>query len=581
VPVQSVVTGAAARLPSPWTPPPLAEAGIMPWLAANLVAAALYFALGSIVNWFFSAYGLFPAPIWLPASVAVVAAMVGEWRMLPGIFLGSFLTNGILFAPPLYVTALISATNALGPVIGITVLRWWRPEGGVFTSVGGLMAFVLCTTFLHPAITAAGGATAMAIWHSPDPAAFYATFVTWWLTDSGGTLYLAPAAILWLSLEKEPNNDLNGDGVVRPSNRSDAAVWAFVAVFSVVLFLAPPFRGDSLRTVFPFLLVVPISWIALRMSLRDAYTLVSLVAILATAATVAGFGPFHNQTMANPLLLVGTLVVVLATDVLTIVALVSERQQAQEANNAKLMFLANMSHELRTALNAIIGFSSMIKGELVGPVGNKEYAEYAGLIHSSGEHLLALINDLLEMSRIEAGRVVLNEEHIALAKTIEQAIKLIGLQAAAKSVALRADVACGNVTINADAKAMRQILLNLLANAIKFTPEGGEVNLTAAWGGGGDLLILVSDTGIGIPPEAIEHVFKPFERAPRGAAKKAEGVGLGLSITRGLVALHGGTVTLQSVVGQGTVVTVTIPGNRVVAFGQDFVDISTPISPLH
>ena len=280
-------------------------------------------------------------------------------------------------------------------------------------------------------------------------------------------------------------------------------------------------------------------------------------------------------------MLVGTLVVVLATNVLTIVALVSERQRAQEANNAKLMFLANMSHELRTPLNAIIGFASMIKSEIIGPISNKEYMEYAALIHSSGEHLLALVNDLMEMSRIESGRVTLKEEHVPLARTIEQAIKLVGLQASDKSITLRADVACGNVTIRADAKALRQIFLNLLANAIKYTPAGGEVSLMAARIEGGDLLLRVADTGIGIPPDALEDVFKPFERVRADTARQIEGAGLGLSITRGLVALHGGTITLESAVGKGTVVTVILPANRVVAIGTDGNVIATPINPLH
>ena len=579
MPVNVIVAGAKQRPSQPWTPPVLAEAGAVPWIGANVVVIALYFALGSVVNWFFAAYGLFPAPIWLPASVAIVAAMVGGVRLLPGIFLGSFLANAILFAPPLHVTALISATNALGPVISILVLRRLRPEGGLFTSVAGLMAFVICTTFLAPAISAAGGATAMAIGHPFDPGKFYATWVTWWLTDSGGTLYLAPAAILWLGLEQEPDT---GVGVAdRAINRRNMAVWGFVALVSLVLFLTPSLRGYDIRPAFPFLLVVPLSWIALRMSLRSAYTLVSLVSVLATAGTVAGFGPFQHQTLANPLLLVGTLVVVLATNVLTIVALVSERQQAQDANNAKLMFLANMSHELRTPLNAILGFSSMIKSEIMGPIANKGYTEYAALIHSSGEHLLALINDLLEMSRIEAGRVTLHEEHVTLATMIEQAIKLVGLQARTKSITLRADVMCGDVTIKADAKALRQIFLNLLANAIKFTPEGGEVSMTATWGGGGDLVIRVSDTGIGIPADALEHVFKPFERARRDTAPQTEGAGLGLSITRGLVVLHGGTIALQSAIDQGTVVTVTLPAGRVIASGKNGVDIVMPIISAH
>src|SRR5579862_5722107 len=381
----------SSRAQNPWTPSMIDARGPLGWGAANLAVAALYFLMGLVVSRFFAAYGLFPAPIWLSAGIAMVAAMMGGARMLAGIFLGSFLTNDLLFASPLHVTTLISATNALGPVAGALALLRLRPVSGLFTSFPGVIAFLLCTTFLSPAISATGGAVALAMGHPPDPELFYSTWVNWWLSDSGGTLYLAPALVLWLGLEGESDARLGQIG--QGFSRRDLAVWAWIAVVCLVLFLTPPLRGTYIRSAFPFLLVVPLSWIALRMSLRSAYTLVSLVAIVATAGTVAGVGPFQNHSLANPLLLVGTLVVLLAANVLTIVALVSERYEAQNANRVKSMFLANTSHELKTPLNAIIGFSSMMHGETNAPLSNEETTKYARLIQSSGEHLLALIND--------------------------------------------------------------------------------------------------------------------------------------------------------------------------------------------
>ncbi len=552
----------AARRQADWRPQLLFERGLPAWVGANLAATVLYFAMGMIVSRFFAAYGLFPAPIWLPASIAVVAAVIGEMRMLPGIFLGSFLTNALLFAPPLYITIIISGTNALGPVLSAMALRRLRPESGLFTSFPGVTAFLLCTTFLSPAISASGGAVAMALGKPFDPEQFYSIWVNWWLTDSGGTLYLAPALILWLGLERE--SDAHKAGATAGFGRRDLAVWAWVAAVSVVLFLTPPLNGTYIRSAFPFLLVVPLSWIALRMSLRSAYTLVSLVSIVATAGTVAGVGPFQNHALANPLQLVGTLVVLLAMNVLTIVALVSERHEAQSENKVKSMFLANTSHELRTPLNAIIGFSSMIDAEALGPLGNAEYANYGRLIKASGEHLLALINDLLEMSKIEAGRFELREERFPLAPAIEEAVAFVALQARAKSIDLVTEIACPDAQINADAKALRQILLNLLSNSVKFTPEGGSVQICAMFGAGGELLIRVADSGIGIPAAALERVFAPFQRAHSGA-RQIEGTGLGLSITRGLVALHDGTIRLESTLGKGTIATVAFPAGRVVA----------------
>jgi two-component system cell cycle sensor histidine kinase PleC len=554
-----------ARGKSPWTLAIIDERGPLGWLVANVVTAALYFLLGIAVARFFAAYGLFPAPIWLPAGLAMVAAMVGEVRLLPGIFLGSFLTNDLLFAPALYISTAISITNGLGPVAGAVLLRRLRPRSGLFTSFAGVLAFLICTTFLAPAITATGGAIATTLGH-PNWTLFYSIWVNWWLSDSGGTLYLAPALILWLRLERE--TELPMAGTPSGFGRRDLAVWAWIAVVSVVLFLTPPLRGTYIRSAFPFLLVVPLSWISLRMSLRSAYTLVSLVAVVATAGTVAGFGPFQNHALANPLQLVGTLVVLLAMNVLTIVALMSERREAENANKVKSMFLAKTSHELRTPLNAIIGFSSLIDAQTREPLTDKKYGDYARLIQSSGKHLLALIDDLLEMAKIEAGRLDLQDEPMSLMAAIEDAVALIEIPAQTKSIAV-ITAASRDVTITADPKAIRQILLNLLSNAVKYTSEGGEVGIGVSSDERGQLTIRVSDTGIGIPADAIERVFTPFERVHRETIRKIEGTGLGLAITRGLVRLHGGEITLQSRVGEGTVVTVTLPPDRVVRRGDD------------
>jgi integral membrane sensor domain MASE1 len=312
----------------------LAERTPWSWVIANIVVATLYFALGAVVNAFFAAYGLFPAPIWLPTAIAVVAAMLGEARLFPGIFVGSFLTNAVLFAPPLYLTTIISLTNAVGPVVAAIVLRRLRPSKAVFTSFVGVLRFLFCMLILSPAISATGGATAMAIGRPVDWERTYSIWVSWWLCDSGGTLFLAPALLLWLGVESAVATHPASEPFDRRRLAVWSIVWAAIATSSLVLFLTPPFQGNHIRQVFPFLLVVPLSWVALRMSLRSAYTLVSLVAI-AAAGTVAGFGPFQDLAMANPLQMVGTLVVVLAMNVLTTVALVSELDEAQNQNRVK------------------------------------------------------------------------------------------------------------------------------------------------------------------------------------------------------------------------------------------------------
>jgi two-component system cell cycle sensor histidine kinase PleC len=543
----------------PWRLGYLVNAGAVRWGVANGVVAALYVAMGYVVSVFFAAYGLFPAPIWLPASIATVAAMIGGWRLLPGIFLGSFLANSVLFDPPLHITTIISLTNALGPVVGVAAARRLRPQAGLFNCFNGVIIFIVCTTLLSPAISAAGGALALAIGHPLDVPTLYSVWVTWWLTDSGGTLYLAPALLLWLGVEHASTDH------ERDFDRRDVAVWICVATIALLLFATPPLHGSDIRSAFPFLLVVPLSWIALQMSLRAAYTLVSFVAIIACAGTVAGLGPFQGHAMANPLQLVGALVVLLAMTVLTIVALFCERRQAEKASAFKTMFLAHMSHELRTPLNAIIGLSELMTSEPRDPVQTKDYREYAGHILRSGLHLLSLINDVLDISRIEAGRFELQEESIALRDVVAEAVGVVKVQADGKSIAVGIDAVPGGITLRADRRAIRQILINVLSNAVKFTPDGGDVQVDARRGASGELVVSVSDTGMGIPENSLERVFAPFERTGDPAMGDVEGTGLGLSITRGLVELHGGVISLTSELGRGTIVTNVMPATRVSA----------------
>jgi signal transduction histidine kinase len=261
--------------------------------------------------------------------------------------------------------------------------------------------------------------------------------------------------------------------------------------------------------------------------------------------------------------LVGTLVVLLAMNVLTIVALVSERYEAETASLNKSRFLADTSHELRTPLNIIFGASSMMEDRSLGSVPSREYTNYVRMIQQSSEHLLQLIDDLTEISKIEAGHFELREEPVSLKAIINGAVDLINIQARAKGIMVSANVP-SDIVLRADARALRQILLNLLSNSVKFTSEGGAIIATATVSANSDIAISITDNGMGIPPESLERVFNPFQRANSGATKSVEGTGLGLSIAKRFVTMHGGTISLKSEVGKGTIATVTFPAERVV-----------------
>jgi len=238
------------------------------------------------------------------------------------------------------------------------------------------------------------------------------------------------------------------------------------------------------------------------------------------------------------------------------------KDQAEAANRAKSDFLANMSHELRTPLNAILGFSQVLLDEMMGPLGNEKYREYTRDIVQSGEHLLALINDILDMAKVESGMMNLDEEWIDLNDSMDAALLLVRERAMANRIAIRKGIVAPAPSLWGDARRLRQVWINLLSNAVKFTPEGGSVEIRAEFVADGRLEIVVADTGIGIADEDIERVQQPFSQVANALSRSHEGTGLGLPLSRSLLDLHGAQLHIDSQLGVGTTVTVTFPPER-------------------
>jgi cell cycle sensor histidine kinase DivJ len=240
-------------------------------------------------------------------------------------------------------------------------------------------------------------------------------------------------------------------------------------------------------------------------------------------------------------------------------ALIEARDQAMSASRAKSAFLANMSHELRTPLNAIIGFSELMTREIFGGLGDARYQEYSKLIHDSGGHLLELINGVLDMSKIEAGKFELYQEPFDLDEVSASALRFVKLAAERGGVSIVCNVAAEASHIYADKRAITQILVNLLSNGVKFTPRGGQVALEARVNEKKGVEILVRDTGIGIAQSDIEKLGNPFEQAETATTRTKEGTGLGLALVKSFAAMHGGQVKVESILGIGTTVKVSLP----------------------
>jgi signal transduction histidine kinase len=236
--------------------------------------------------------------------------------------------------------------------------------------------------------------------------------------------------------------------------------------------------------------------------------------------------------------------------------------RAELANRAKSEFLALMSHEFRTPLNAIIGFSEMMHGEMFGRLGNERYRDYINDIHASGVHLLALINDLLDLSKAEADKLELRETYVDAGAAISHSLRMVASRAERAGVALAVELPQEMPLLWADERRLTQILLNLLTNAVKFTPRGGEARVSADWRPEG-LAILVRDTGVGIAPEDMPRVVIPFVQVGDIYSRPHEGSGLGLPFSKRLMEIHGGTLELASTLGEGTTVTILFPASRV------------------
>ena len=239
------------------------------------------------------------------------------------------------------------------------------------------------------------------------------------------------------------------------------------------------------------------------------------------------------------------------------------RRRAEEANLAKSRFLASMSHELRTPLNAILGFSEVMNTEVLGPLDNPIYKEYTLDIHNSGKHLLNLINEILDLSRIEAGRYELTEDAIRLVDICEDCIGMVQLRARAKNITIAEQFETGMPGVWADEKAMRQVVLNLLSNAVKFTPQGGEITMKVGWTAGGGQYVAIRDNGPGIPEEEIPIVLSAFGQGAIAIKSAEQGTGLGLPIVQAILAKHNGEFILKSKLREGTEAIAILPAKRV------------------
>jgi two-component system cell cycle sensor histidine kinase PleC len=350
---------------------------------------------------------------------------------------------------------------------------------------------------------------------------------------------------------------------------AECQVDQFVVLKAVMLLLviaATAIIASGLNHALAATAVLPVAVFALAIAMSPVWQPVETImaALLVISLPFFGYVARHLQSATVMLLSFRTEKDALIAELETAKAMSDEaRRRAEEANLAKSRFLATMSHELRTPLNAILGFSEVMANQVLGPLENPTYREYANDINGSGRHLLHLINEILDLSRIEAGRYQLSEEPVTIESVVEECCHLMELKARNKDIRVIQQFEPHLPRIFADERSLRQITLNLLSNAIKFAPSGSEIRVRIGWTAGGGQYVSVKDNGPGIPPEEIPVVLSAFGQGSIAIKSAEQGTGLGLPIVQGLMALHGGDFQLHSKLREGTEAIAIFPPQRV------------------
>lgn len=545
----------AGRLPLPLLVPVLA-----------LVVFAAAYACGPI-TWQFGYVPLF----WIADAILTAAVLqrpMSEWRML---FVASWLAiafaNQLTHGDPL-ISAVLAGCNIVNVLLVACPLRHFRLDAR-FTHMNSLLAFFALAA--GPAPIVSGLLAATVLYVSPG-LPYFDTFIHWYATQALSLLVILP-----LMMTMHAANFAR----MFKADELPTTLAVIAAVLSTVIL-------NYFLKSYPlaFLFIPAVVLITFKRSFEGGIIGVLITCGYLMGSTLDGAvsGALAGHSLRVQMIVLEIFMAVMSLTVVLVGAALAERRRmeqslaaaithaenareeavvaknaAERAAQTKSMFLANMSHELRTPLNAILGFSEVMKGELFGPLGNARYGEYSGQIHDAGRHLLDLINDILDMSKIEAGKLELRRETVDVCDLMSGCISLMQEQAASNGIELEQSCVCETAShVEADRRAVKQILLNLLSNAVKFTPPGGQVRLDAVRRDG-FVVLSVSDTGVGIPAEALKGLGNPFVQVRDDAGAAHKGTGLGLALVRSLVEMHGGEWRIESQVGHGTTVSVSLP----------------------
>lgn len=523
-------------------------------VAVEIIAVMAVYALAARGGLLLDPVGGFASVVWAPTGIAIAAVMLGGYHLAAGVFLGALAANLVTGAPALAAAA-VGTGNMLEAVAAAGVLGRLRDFESRMGRLRDVVAFMLVAA-LAPVLSASVGTASLRAAGVLAAAQWPEAFRAWWVGDTIGALLVTPFIVAWWRA---------GAWLGRRRIELALNLLSVVIVSSIVFF-----RGSTEHTTFlqTYLLLPPLIWAAVRLEQRGATAAVLATSAIAIAGTAHGSGPFAAPELYDSLFRLQTFMGIVAISFLVLAAAIAERAWAQRelaraleqeagAHRAKTDFLAVMSHELRTPLNAISGYAELIDMEVYGPLTEGQRDALAR-IRRNQAHVASLVDDLLSFIGVEQGRVKIELRDVPLDGALAALADFLELEARRKELRLDFAPVDDGLRVRADPEKLRHVLLNLLTNAIKYTPEGGHVRVTTARDGA-TARITVSDSGIGIPADQLARVFEPFFQAERGKTRRYPGVGLGLTIARDLARAMGGDVAIESVLGEGTTVTLTLP----------------------
>ena len=571
----------------------------------NILVLTLLYFLTARLSLYLAIAGTNSSAVWPPAGIAVTAIILFGYGIAPGVFIGALSANFVAFISSehpadiaAYTSLIIACGNTAEAIGGAWILRKVAPAAGSFSSLRGILLFVVCGLILTPGLSALPGVLAISTAGVSPWAEFPYVLINWWTGDAVGILIIVPLALTFR----------NKQVFHRPAGRLETTLALAGAILSVpaAFFLTESYPLSHISSIkfFPFIFIF---WSTIRIGAFSGAVSVFAVMTMAVLLTVAGTGPFVSLNPFDSLLELTTYISVFALINLILCGAMGELQQvlgelqtandrlesrvrarttslekanqrlsdeverriimnrelrqardeAQSANRLKSNMLANVSHELRTPLNAIIGFTELALSDSPTSGLHKVRTEYLQNVSIAGKQLLGLIQDLLDLSMIEVGRLKLDRGPFDLGQLLEETTKLHLSQARSKSIAIDVDTA-DNTPVNADRKRIGQVINNLLSNALKFTQQGGAIRVRLTSNGSG-VTTIVQDNGIGIDDHKINSIFSEFVQGDDNRNRRYGGVGLGLSISRKIIELHGGEIQANSRKGLGSSFSFTLP----------------------